>query len=113
MKRSSERIRTTHAGRLPVPPGCEDMPMRLFRGDKVSPETIAAGLDHVVKKQLDLGIDCIGDGEFWKSRGFAYYSRHFSGIETRKLAPGEPASTRVFTRERDEFAQFYKDLKGS
>src|SRR6187397_320721 len=110
MKRSAEKIRTTHAGRLPVPPGCEDMPMRQFRGEKVEPATIAAGLDHVVKKQLDLGIDCIGDGEFWKSRGFAYYSRHFSGIETRALKPGEPASTRVFTRERDEFAQFYKDL---
>ena len=56
------------------------------------------------------GIDCIGDGEFWKSRNLAYYSRHFTGIETRPLKPGEPPSTRVFTRERDEFAQFYKDL---
>ena len=26
------------------------------------------------------------------------------------LKPGETGSTRVFTRERDEFAQFYKDL---
>ena len=110
MKRSSEKIRTTHAGRLPVPPGCEDMPMRLFRGEKIDPAVIAKGLDEVVRRQLDAGIDCIGDGEFWKSRGFAYYSRHFTGIETRELKPGEPASTRVFTRERDEFAQFYKDL---
>ena len=29
-----------------------------------------------------LGIDCIGDGEFWKARNFIYYSRHFTGIET-------------------------------
>jgi 5-methyltetrahydropteroyltriglutamate--homocysteine methyltransferase len=110
MKRSADRIRTTHAGRLPVPAGCEDMPIRLFRGDKVDPAVIAKGLDEVVRRQLDAGIDCIGDGEFWKARGFAYYSRHFTGIETRELRPGEPASTRVFTRERDEFAQFYKDL---
>jgi 5-methyltetrahydropteroyltriglutamate--homocysteine methyltransferase len=110
MKRSSDRIRTTHAGRLPVPAGCEDMPMRLFRGEKVDPATVAKGLDEVVSRQLDAGIDCIGDGEFWKARGFSYYSRHFTGIETRELKPGEPASTRVFTRERDEFAQFYKDL---
>ena len=110
MKRSSDRIRTTHAGRLPVPPGCEDMPIRLFRGEKVDPAVIAKGLDDVVRRQLAAGIDCIGDGEFWKSRGFAYYSRHFSGIETRELKPGEPASTRVFTRERDEFRQFYRDL---
>ncbi len=110
MKRSEGRIRTTHAGRLPVPPGCEGMPVRLFRGETVDPAVIASGLDHVVKAQLDIGIDCIGDGEFWKARNFTYYSRHFTGIETRELRPGEPASTRVFTRERDEFAQFYKDL---
>jgi 5-methyltetrahydropteroyltriglutamate--homocysteine methyltransferase len=110
MNRSSDRIRTTHAGRLPVPSGCEDMPIRQFRGETVAPAVIAAGLDEVVRRQLDAGIDVIGDGEFWKARGFTYYSRHFTGIETRELKPGEPASTRVFTRERDEFAQFYKDL---
>jgi 5-methyltetrahydropteroyltriglutamate--homocysteine methyltransferase len=110
MERSADRIRTTHAGRLPVPSGCEDMPIRLFRGETVDPAVIAKGLDEVIARQLDAGIDCIGDGEFWKSRHFTYYSRHFTGIETRELKPGEPASTRVFTRERDEFAQFYKDL---
>lgn len=110
MKRSEGRIRTTHAGRLPTPPGCEGLPMRLFRGEKVEPAVINAGIDHVVGKQLELGIDCIGDGEFWKMRTFAYLSRYFTGIETRSLKPDEPASTRVFTRERDEFVQFYKDL---
>jgi 5-methyltetrahydropteroyltriglutamate--homocysteine methyltransferase len=110
MKRSSDRIRTTHAGRLPVPPGCEGLPIRLFRGEKIEPAVIDAGIDEVVRKQLDRGIDCIGDGEFWKVRNFAYLSRHFTGIETRPLKPGEPASTRVVTRERDEFVQFYKDL---
>ena len=110
MKRSEGRIRTTHAGRLPVPPGCEGLPMRLFRGETVEPAVINTGIDEVVLKQLDLGIDCIGDGEFWKVRNFTYLSRHFTGIETRPLKSGEPASTRVFTRERDEFTQFYKDL---
>ena len=110
MKRSEGRIRTTHAGRLPVPPGCEGLPMRLFRGETIEPKVIDAGIDQVVRKQLELGIDCVGDGEFWKVRNFAYLSRHFTGIETRPLKPGEPASTRVFTRERDEFVQFYKDL---
>ena len=110
MKRSSDRIRTTHAGRLPTPPGCEGLPVRLFRGEKVEPAVIDAGIDQVVRQQLDCGIDCIGDGEFWKARNLAYLSRHFTGIATRPLKPGEPPSTRVFTRERDEFVQFYKDL---
>ena len=51
--------------------------MRLFKGEKVDPKVIEAGIDHVVKKQLDLGIDCIGDGEFWKVRNFAYFQAPF------------------------------------
>ena len=110
MKRSADRIRTTHAGRLPNSAGCDDLPIRLFRGEKIDPAVIQAGLEHVVRRQLDIGVDIIGDGEFWKSRSFSYYSRHLTGIETRALKPGEPVSTRVFTRERDEFAEFYRDL---
>jgi 5-methyltetrahydropteroyltriglutamate--homocysteine methyltransferase len=110
VKRSTDRIRTTHAGRLPNSPGCEDLPFRLFRGEAIDRAAIEAGIAHVVRRQLDIGIDCIGDGEFWKSRNFAYYSRHLTNLETRTLQPGETSSTRTFTRERDEFAEFYKDL---
>ena len=109
MKRSSDRIRTTHAGRLPVPPGCENLPIRLFLGEAVDPKVIEEGVAQVVRRQLDLGIDCIGDGEFWKARDFIYYSRHLTGLESRPLRAGETGSTRTNTRERDEFAQFYKD----
>ncbi|MPZ55381.1 MAG: epoxyalkane--coenzyme M transferase [Rhizobiales bacterium] len=109
MKRSTDKIRTTHAGQLPVPPSCQDLAFRLYAGETVAPEVIEAGVADVVRKQLDTGIDCIGDGEFWKTRTIAYYGSHFSGIETRPLKPGETGSTRTFTRERDEFAQFYKD----
>ena len=113
MKRSTDRIRTTHAGQLPPPPSCQDLPFRLFAGEKVDPAVIEAGIAETVAKQVDTGIDCVGDGEFWKSRGIAYYGSHFTGIETRKLKPGEPGSTRTSTRERDEFAQFYKDSDGA
>ena len=109
MKRSTDRIRTTHAGRLPVSPGLENLPVRLYLGEVIDPAVIADGIADVVAKQLDAGIDCIGDGEFWKARDFIYYSRHLTGIERRRLKPGETGSTRTNTRERDEFAQFYKD----
>jgi 5-methyltetrahydropteroyltriglutamate--homocysteine methyltransferase len=110
MKRSADKIRTTHAGRLPVPAGCEELPFRLYRGEAVDPAVIDAGLAQVIDRQLDIGVDCIGDGEFWKARNIAYYGRHLTGVTTRPLKPGETGSTRTFTRERDEFAQFYKDL---
>jgi 5-methyltetrahydropteroyltriglutamate--homocysteine methyltransferase len=109
MKRSTDRIRTTHAGRLPVSPGLENLPVRLYLGEVVDPATIAEGIAHGLRKQLDIGIDCIGDGEFWKARDFIYYSRHLTGLERRALKPGETGSTRTNTRERDEFAEFYKD----
>jgi 5-methyltetrahydropteroyltriglutamate--homocysteine methyltransferase len=109
MKRSTDRIRTTHAGRLPVAPGLENLPIRLFLGERIEPAAIEDGIAHVVKRQLDIGIDCVGDGEFWKTRDFIYYSRHLTGLQTRQLRAGETGSTRTSTRERDEFAQFYKD----
>jgi 5-methyltetrahydropteroyltriglutamate--homocysteine methyltransferase len=109
MQRSTDRIRTTHAGRLPVSPGCENLPVRIYLGETIDPAVIADGVAHAVRRQLDIGIDCIGDGEFWKARDFIYYSRHLTGIEIRALKPGETGSTRTNTRERDEFAQFYKD----
>ena len=84
VKRSTDKIRTTHAGRLPNSPGCDDLPFRLFRGEAIDPAVIEAGLVHVVRRQLDIGVDIIGDGEFWKSRSFAYYSRHLTGVETRR-----------------------------
>jgi 5-methyltetrahydropteroyltriglutamate--homocysteine methyltransferase len=62
-----------------------------------------------LRKQIDIGIDCVGDGEFWKARDFIYYSRHLTGLERRPLKPGETGSTRTNTRERDEFTEFYKD----
>ena len=62
MKRSTDRIRTTHAGRLPVSPGLENLPVRLYLGEVVDPAAIADGIADVVAKQLDAGIDCIGDG---------------------------------------------------
>jgi 5-methyltetrahydropteroyltriglutamate--homocysteine methyltransferase len=109
MKRSADRIRITHAGRLPVAPGLENLPIRLFLGEVVDPASIEAGIAHTVNRQLDIGVDCVGDGEFWKTRDFIYYSRHLTGLQPRALRPGETGSTRTSTREREEFAQFYRD----
>ena len=62
-----------------------------------------------MRKQVEAGIDCIGDGEFWTARSLAHYTAHFTGIEARPVAPGEPPTTRHSTRERDEFPDFYAD----
>jgi methionine synthase II (cobalamin-independent) len=68
MKKSLTRIRTSHVGRLPPPKGWEDMPARLANAELTDPAAIAAqvtpGIAETVRKQVEAGIDCIGDGEF-------------------------------------------------
>jgi methionine synthase II (cobalamin-independent) len=110
MRNSSNAILTTHAGRLPIPPGCEDLPIRIFSGQPVDDAQIEQAIADIVRKQADIGIDCVGDGEFWKARNIAYYGAHLSGVDTRPLKPGEVATTRNHTRERDEFTNFYADM---
>src|SRR6266446_4279872 len=97
MKKSLTRIRTSHVGRLPPPKGWEDMPARLANAELTDPAAIAAevtpAIAETVKKQVETGIDCIGDGEFWTARSLAHYTAHFTGIEARPVAPGEPPTT--------------------
>jgi hypothetical protein len=63
-----------------------------------------------VRRQVEVGIDCVGDGEFWTARSLAHYTAHFTGIEARSVGTGEPPTTRHSTRERDEFPDFYADM---
>ena len=97
MKRSEASIRTTHAGRLPPVAPAE-------------PNDLTRQVAAVVKKQVELGIDCVGDGEFWNGRGFPYYAQAFGGVSARPLQPGERASGREATRERDVFQKLYADM---
>jgi 5-methyltetrahydropteroyltriglutamate--homocysteine methyltransferase len=113
MLKSTGRIRTSHVGRLPAPKGWEDMPAQLSAATITDAATINArvvpSIAEIVKRQADIGIDCIGDGEFWTARSHAHYTAHFTGIEARALRPGELPTTRHSTRERDEFPDFYGD----
>jgi len=70
---------------------------------------VTPAIAETVKKQIEAGIDCIGDGEFWTARNLAHYAAHFTGVEARPVAPDEPPTTRHSTRERDEFPDFYGD----
>jgi 5-methyltetrahydropteroyltriglutamate--homocysteine methyltransferase len=90
------------------------MPARLAEAKVTDRSEIASrvvpAIAETVKAQVDIGIDCINDGEFWTSRSPAHYAAHFTGIEVRPVKPGEPPTTRHSTRERDDFRQFYADM---
>lgn len=112
MLRSTTRIRTSHVGRLPPPKGWQDIPARLANAEitdtALIDKEVVPAIAETVKRQAQIGIDCIGDGEFWTARTLAHYAGHFTGLEARPVAPGEPPTTRHSTRERDEFSDFYR-----
>jgi 5-methyltetrahydropteroyltriglutamate--homocysteine methyltransferase len=114
MQKSVSRIRTSHVGRLPAPKGFEDVPMRLANAELTDEAQIGRlvvpGIAEVVKRQAEIGIDCINDGEFWTTRSRAHYAAHFTGIEARPVRADEPPTSRHSTRERDDFREFYEDM---
>ena len=107
MKNSAGRIRTSHVGALPPPDNWEALRDKLA-GDFSG--VVAPLVFDVVKRQKDIGVDCVGDGEFWAGRGFMHYARHFSGVTLRPLKPGERGSMREETREREVFPRLYEDM---
>ena len=93
MKRSEDRILTTHVGSLPRPPALRDLLVRQDRGETVDATALApeaeAAVRHVVGMQLEAGIDVGNDGEQPRV-GFSTYParrmRGFGGESKRRLA---------------------------
>jgi 5-methyltetrahydropteroyltriglutamate--homocysteine methyltransferase len=100
-------------GRLPAPPGFEETALRLAHGE-VSGEEVAARVvpevAGVVKRQVEIGLDCIGDGEYWSALDLKWFDQLMSGLSTRPLKPGEVGTMRESTRERDVFRSLYADM---
>jgi 5-methyltetrahydropteroyltriglutamate--homocysteine methyltransferase len=73
MRRSDERILTTHAGSLPRPPELVRLYVRRAQGEAVDPDELAAAgkqaLRWVVPKQIAAGIDVGNNGSFTCSIG--------------------------------------------
>ena len=87
MKNSAERIRTSHVGRLPVPSGFEATALRLARGEaggeEVAAQVVPVVAD-VVKRQVEIGLDCIGDGEYWSVLNVKLFDQRMIGLGTRR-----------------------------
>jgi 5-methyltetrahydropteroyltriglutamate--homocysteine methyltransferase len=116
MKRSTDRILTTHVGRLDGPPDYRERVAQGIRtGASVDPASLGLMLESsigwVLQQQLDAGIDIVSDGELGKlGYGLGYYGRRLTGLTARKVNPGEPAFMSQRTGERLEFAEFYKEF---
>jgi len=76
MKRSTDRILTTHTGSLPRPGELVDMLRRAEAGEPgdraAFDAAVRAAVDDTVRKQVESGVDVVNDGEQGKP-GYATY----------------------------------------
>lgn len=110
MKRSTERILTTHAGSLARPDDLWEMLVARNRGQPYDEAAFAtrarSAVAEVVKKQVECGIDIINDGEFGKPNFSRYARERLGGFVERPLDPEAKASM-IFGRDFAEFPEYF------
>jgi 5-methyltetrahydropteroyltriglutamate--homocysteine methyltransferase len=113
MKRSSNRIFTTHVGSLIRPQSLQDF-LRSKRAEKPYDENayqkcLTTSVADVVRDQAQAGIDIVSDGEFGKSISWAQYAlERLSGFERRPIK--QDANPFKRGADRTKFAEFYAEL---
>ena len=101
MKRSTERIITTHCGSLPRPAQLLDaLP---DAGSDAYAQLLSAAVADVIRLQAETGIDVLGDGELSKPGFFSYVTDRLSGFEPRPdLKPN------LWPAELRDFPEYYE-----
>src|ERR1700722_12342564 len=104
MKRSEDRILTTHVGSLVRPKELRDLapageePKDLAQYNAVLSQQTA----DVVRKQAEVGIDIVSDGEYGKQSWSSYILKRVSGFEIR---PDQLRPVFWLGRDRERFAE--------
>src|SRR5713226_7789007 len=116
MKRSTERILTTHAGALPQPADLKQMHAAKISGESVDEAAFAdrvrGAVSEVVKKQIQCGLDIINDGEVGKSNFSRYARERLSGFIERDAKPSDQVSS-IFARDMVEFGDYFNKRTGN
>ena len=105
MKRSLDRILTTHAGSLPRPPDV----LALATGQALDPVASAAcvrrAVADAVRRQAECGLDVVTDGEMSKPSFITYVTERLSGFEPSREPGAVPWAG---SREATAFPEFYE-----
>ena len=115
MKRSADRILTTHTGSLPRP---DDLIAMMREKENGRPYDHAAFAGRVrqavfdtVQRQCELGIDIPSDGEQSKSGFTSYQAERFGGFEPANPQP--PRGRLILAkREQEAFSDYYAEYFG-
>jgi 5-methyltetrahydropteroyltriglutamate--homocysteine methyltransferase len=113
MKRSTDRILTTHVGSLIRPQQLQAFLRAKQAGKPFDREAyeqcLTESVTTIVRRQAEAGIDVVSDGEFGKSISWSQYAlERLSGFERRPIKPGANPFQRGADRTR--FAEFYAEL---
>jgi 5-methyltetrahydropteroyltriglutamate--homocysteine methyltransferase len=106
VKRSQDRILTTHVGSLPRPDSLLEL-SSFSKGPPQDPEEYARrvrlAVAEVVKQQAQIGLDIINDGEFGKESWANYILKRITGFEIR---PHQLQPLEWLGRDRERFRDF-------
>jgi 5-methyltetrahydropteroyltriglutamate--homocysteine methyltransferase len=109
MHRSTDRILTTHTGSLPRPRDILEMVRARSRGESVDEDAfqvrLRSAVGEIVRKQAELGIDVVDDGEFGKPSFVTYVRDRLDGLTRQE---GERQSPWIKSREAIAFPEFYR-----
>jgi 5-methyltetrahydropteroyltriglutamate--homocysteine methyltransferase len=111
MLRSTDRILTTHPGRLPNPSNfAEVQATRKTHDTQKLSELARPGIVEMINRQKQIGIDIMSDGEFWKGRDQHFYDSRVTGIKEVPLKEGDAPSLTWLLSERHspEFKAFFE-----
>jgi 5-methyltetrahydropteroyltriglutamate--homocysteine methyltransferase len=110
VKRSTNRILTTHVGSLPRPADLLEMNDARASGRPVD-QTAWAGrvktaIVEVARRQRESGVDIVNDGELSKSSWSSYVNERLSGF-TESVSHGQGGLARG--RDKKAFQEFYDE----
>jgi 5-methyltetrahydropteroyltriglutamate--homocysteine methyltransferase len=109
MKRSTDRILTTHVGSLPRPDDLFEMMLARMDGTPVDAtayaERVRIAVADTVKQQAATGLDVVNDGEMGKPSFITYAAQRLDGLEKREGTRPSPFSN---TRETRDFPDYYQ-----
>jgi 5-methyltetrahydropteroyltriglutamate--homocysteine methyltransferase len=111
MKRSTDRILTTHVGSLARPEALVPILAARDRGQPFDQEAytrlVREAVADAVRRQTDAGVDVVTDGEQGKASFFGYVVERFTGFERQPAPPGQDGSTRAASREYRDYPEYY------
>jgi 5-methyltetrahydropteroyltriglutamate--homocysteine methyltransferase len=113
MKRSTERILTTHVGSLARPQDLLEMTRAKLAGEPYDAAAfnarVRSSVAELVAKQAECGVDVVDDGEQSKDSFYAYARERLGGIEA--VVP-ERGGARATSAEVRAFPEYYRDYYG-